>query len=285
MSGLQKQRSSQVAKAEVKRDITDEVLVRVSEFEEAGALTLPKDYNAGNSLKSAFLLLQKITAKVGNDYRPALEVCSKRSVANALLDMVVQGLNPMKSQGYFIAYGTELAWSRSYMGSIALAKRVGGLKSIKAYAIYEDDKFTYSVDVETGALKLTNYNPALGNIDANKMIGAFAFIILNDGTKYIEIMNMLQIRTSWNMGASKGNSKAHKNFTEEMAKKTVMSKACKLLINTSDDSHLEELVSKEVQEIESEEVVEVVEVEKPVIEIEQISEEEQESETIDPDWA
>ena len=51
-------------------------------------------------------------------------------------------------------------------------------------------------------------------------------------------MSMAQIRNSWNQGQAKGKSMAHENFTEEMAKKTVISRACKLFANTSDDSDL-----------------------------------------------
>ena len=39
-------------------------------------------------------------------------------------------------------------------------------------------------------------------------------------------------------GATKGGSPAHKNFGDEMAKKTVIGRACKILIGMSDDSAL-----------------------------------------------
>ena len=49
-------------------------------------------------------------------------------------------------------------------------------------------------------------------------------------------MTMDQIKKAWGQGATKGGSPAHKDFTEEMAKKTVINRACKRFINTSDDS-------------------------------------------------
>jgi recombination protein RecT len=39
-----------------------------------------------------------------------LQACTRDSIANALLDMAVQGLNPAKKQGYFIAYGKQLVF-------------------------------------------------------------------------------------------------------------------------------------------------------------------------------
>ncbi len=78
-------------------------------------------------MKSAWLILQ---AAVDKDKKPVLEVCSKNSIANALLDMVVQGLNPAKKQCYFIAYGNGLACQRSYFGTMAVTKQVAGAKEI-----------------------------------------------------------------------------------------------------------------------------------------------------------
>jgi recombination protein RecT len=51
-------------------------------------------------------------------------------------------------------------------------------------------------------------------------------------------MTFKQIQRAWNQGPMKGDSKAHKNFTEEMSKKSVLNRGCKIFINTSDDSDL-----------------------------------------------
>lgn len=45
------------------------------------------------------MTLQSMTDK---NRKPALTVCTKDSIANSLLDMVVQALNPVKKQCYFI---------------------------------------------------------------------------------------------------------------------------------------------------------------------------------------
>jgi len=49
---------------------------------------------------------------------------------------------------------------------------------------------------------------------------------------------MPQIRAAWQMGHGGGATKAHKNFTDQMAIKTVINRACKLYISTSDDGGL-----------------------------------------------
>lgn len=219
----------------VQKDVVDTVLSKIKDFESAGELKLPANYSAVNALKSAWLILQE--TKDRND-KPALMVCTKESVANALLDMVVQGLSPMKDQCYFIVYGPKLTLLRSYFGTLAVAKRVGGVKTAVANCVYEGDEFIFSIDTQTGLKKIIKHEQTLDALDSNKVKGAYAILTTEDGRSIVEIMNITQIKQSWNMGGTKGNSPAHKNFGDEMAKKTVIGRACKLLIGMSDDQAL-----------------------------------------------
>lgn len=219
----------------VQKDVVDTVLSKIKDFEEAGELKLPANYSAANALKSAWLILQE--TKDRND-KPALVVCTKESVANALLDMVVQGLSPMKKQCYFIVYGSKLTLQRSYLGTLAIAKRVGGVKTAIANCVYEGDEFIFSVDTQTGLKKIIKHEQTLEGLDANKVKGAYAILTTEDGRSIVEIMNFAQIKQAWMQGATKGGSPAHKNFGDEMAKKTVIGRACKILIGMSDDSAL-----------------------------------------------
>ena len=211
------------------------VLDQVSAFNETGELHLPKDYSPGNALKSAWLIL--LESKDSNN-KPVLESCSKESICNALLDMAVQGLSPMKKQCAFIAYGGKLTMQREYHGNIALAKRYGKVKHIRANVIYDGDDFKYEIDPASGLTKVLQHTPSLENIDINKIKGAYATVILEDGTVDVEVMTMPQIRAAWQMGHGGGATKAHKNFTDQMALKTVINRACKLYISTSDDGGL-----------------------------------------------
>jgi recombination protein RecT len=216
--------------------ITDSVLAKVNAFQQNGELLLPKDYSPENALKSAYLMLIE---QVDRDKRPVLESCSKESIANALLDMVVQGLSPLKKQCYFIPYGGKLQLSRSVYGTVAVAKRVGGLVGNPvARVIYEGDVLDYEIIPETGLIKINSHSQKFGNIDLSKIIGAYAIGTMQDGTKIVEIMTMAQIKKSWEQGATKGNSGAHNNFTDEMCKKTVINRLCKTFINTSDDGNV-----------------------------------------------
>lgn len=217
------------------RNITDKVLSRVKNLEGKGELKVPANYSPENALKSAYLILSET---IDRDKKPVLQSCSEASIANTLLDMVVQGLSPSKKQCYFIPYGGKLQLSRSYLGTVAVTKRLKGVKDVKAYCIYEGDDFETEYDIDTATLKITKFNPKFENIDTNKIKGAFAVVLGEDGPIHTEIMNIGQIKKSWNQGAAKGNSGAHNNFADEMAKKTVINRACKMFANTSDDSDL-----------------------------------------------
>lgn len=226
---------TQLSAPQINKDITGPILQKIQAFRESGELTLPSDYSAENALKSAWLVLQEVTDRSG---KPALEVCTKESIANSLLKMVVWGLSPLKKQGDFIVYGNKLSFDPEYTGNIALAKRYGGLKWIKANAIFEQDTFKWQIDPETGRRRILEHTQSLETFGSGKLKGAYAVYELNDGTRDVEIMNLQQIQSAWGQGATKGNSPAHQKFPDQMAIKTVINRACKLLIRSSDDAVL-----------------------------------------------
>ena len=224
--------------AQVKNDISSQVLSKIDAFQNSGELKLPKDYNVENALKSAYIILSDPKNNI-------LAKCDKSSVAEALLKMVVYGVSPIKKQCYFIPYGEKLECSISYAGNIAIAKRYGKLKSIKANAVFEADTFEFEVDQKTGLRKVTKHIQTLESVGSNKIKGAYAVYEMTDGTIDVEVMSITQIQAAWNQGGAKGNSPAHKNFADQMAIKTVINRACKLLISSSDDSVLYDPLDEE----------------------------------------
>ena len=248
------------------------VLMQVKSLDEKGGLHLPADYSPGNALKSAWLILLEA---VDSDKKPVLETCSKESICNAMLDMTVQGLNPMKKQCAFIPYKGKLQMQPEYHGNIALARRFGKVKHVRANCIYHGDDFEYTIDAETGLTKIVRHEQKMENIDINKILGAYAHIIQEDGTVHIEIMTKLQIQTAWNMGHGGGATKAHKNFTDQMCMKTVINRGCKLFISTSNDGGLVE--DREYEETVHEEKEETVAIkgnktELDIVDVEEVKE-------------
>lgn len=232
------------------KNITDNVLNRINKMQSEGSLQIPENYSPENALKSAYLKLLETKDK---DNKPVLQTCTQESIANSLLEMVVQGLNPMKNQGYFIPYGNKLTFTRSYLGTIAITKRLPGVKDVKGYAVYKDDEFETEFNLISGSLEIKKYTPNVKNRNPKDLIGAFALIIGEEDILHMEYMDMDQIRAAWNMGAMKGNSGAHKQFPDQMAIRTVINRACKMYANTSDDSDIfANLLNKTSIEVETE---------------------------------
>lgn len=222
--------SNQNQLAIIQKDITDEVSKKIAELEEGG-LTLPPNYNPHNALKSAFFRLQEVKDRNG---KPALEVCTKASIANALLDMVIQGLSPAKTQCYFVVYGTQLQMMRSYFGTQAVLKRLSNVKDIWANVIYKDDVFEY--EILDGRERLVKHESRLENRD-KEILGAYAVIKTIDDDEILTVMTRKEIEAAWGQSQSKGRA-VHNKFPQEMAKRTVINRAAKNFINTSDDSDI-----------------------------------------------
>ena len=252
------------------KTIVDSVQKRIVGMQNSGSIELPNNYSVGNALKSACLILQETQTK---DKEPVLQACTQESIANSLLDMATQGLNPSKGQCYFIAYGNKLTMSRSYLGTIALTKRIKGVKDVKGYAVYKDDKFELGFDILAGKQKILEFCPSL-NRDSKNLIGAFALILGDNEILHTEYMDINQIHNAWNRGNMKGNSGAHKNFADQMAIKTVINRACKYYVSTSDDSDkIAEFMNKTIEDTDRELEEEKKEfANKEIIEIEEIPE-------------
>ena len=223
--------TNQVAQQQKPTKLTDLVLDRVKQMQDTQDLSLPKNYNASNALNAAFLELQKVQDR---NHRPALEVCTHDSIVKSLLDMTLQGLSPAKDQCYFIVYGNELQMQRSYFGTVAAVKRLDGVKKVRAEVVHEKDDFEIGAN-EDMELVVKRFVPKFENQD-NQIVGAFAMIKTDEGTDFT-VMTKKEIDQSWAQTRQK-NNKVQQNFSQEMAKRTVLNRAAKMFINTSDDSDL-----------------------------------------------
>jgi recT family protein len=212
------------------------VMKQVEELQQTGGLVLPKDYNVGNALKSAWIYLQTIETRTK---QKAIDVCTKLSICNCLLEMVIRGQHP-KKHCYFIACGNSLEYWERYTGKLLRAKRDTNIQEVVAQVIYEGDNFVYGVD-KNGYYQLIKHETAIENINPDKIKAAYAVVIYKDGNKHLEVMTMDQIRKSWQQGAARGASGAHQNFTDQMCKKTVIARACKIELDSATDGEEEEL--------------------------------------------
>ncbi len=230
--------AQQTQRLSTHKKFDEEIVTKVNAYikqKESEGLIIPPDYSVTNALATAKLHLLSLSDDKGE---LIVDQCEIPSVVNSLTTMVISGYNVAKKHCAFVKYGKQLVCQPEYFGLLMVAKRDAGVVDVNAQCVYAGDKFTYQVDTETGRMKLVEHVPSLENQDINKIKGAYAIVKFTDGTTKMEVMTMAQIQAAWNMGAAKGNSKMHKNFTDQAVKKTVMSRAVKIEINSSDDSEI-----------------------------------------------
>lgn len=232
----------------VNNALIDGLAAQLEEKKQYG-LTFPADYNPTNALLGAYLIIKETKDRNG---KFVLESCSQDSIANTLMDMATMGLSMQKKQCYPIAYGGKLQCQVSYHGNKAMAHRYGA-KDINAEVIYEGDTFKYHL--ENGRKVLDEHTQDFENIDLTKIRGAYCVIALTDGSTYMEVMNIHQIKTAWKKGYGyKEGSGTHAEFTDMMAKKTVTSRACKQIVQQYGDVFAIEVADK-AEDIDSVDVV------------------------------
>lgn len=223
---------NQLGENAVSRKPADTIIRNFGELVEKGQLTFPKDYNYVNAVKYAAVVISQTKD---------LDRCSAVSVAQALSDMALQGLDVSKKQGYFINYNGVLKFFRSYFGDVAAAVRTGLVKDIKAVVVYDGDEF------ETGIVNdeevVTLHKTAFKNRD-NKIIGAYAVAVLPEGAKRYCIMTKKEIEANWSKSTAK-ESAVQREFPQEMSKRTVIRRLVKLLFNSANtsDNFADSLVS------------------------------------------
>jgi len=226
-----------------KQGVVDGVEMKIKAFLERGELYLPENYSPENAIKQAWLILQRT---YDNNKKPVLESCTRNSVANSLLDMIIQGLNPGKSQCDFIAYGNVLTCQRSYFGTMAVTKAVNpDVYDFNREVVYEGDKFKYKI--LDGKKTVTQHEQEIENIQPDKIKAAYCSVVDESGKAlHTEIMTIEQIKQSWKQSKAKPfddnnqlkPSSTHFKFPADMSLRTVINKACKIIINSSDDSTL-----------------------------------------------
>lgn len=244
--------------------ISKEVNVNFVALQRSG-IKYPEGFVPENAVKAAMFELSRLKLVE----KAATNLTTYNSVINSVNMMMIQGLDAGKKQGYFIPYGDEVQFQRSYFGTVTMLKRLPEIKDIKAFEYYEDNVPEFEWDIQTMSLsKMKSWNP---NHKSSELAGAFAVIYKNDGSFELTNMNIEEIHTSWSQsqnygqtvwlnsaeeikaakaaghkvkeGGKNGKTWAKYQTDEpndvqskhggEMAKRTVINRAAKLYVNSS----------------------------------------------------
>jgi recombination protein RecT len=218
--------------------LTDEAIIKNTD-EFVKDLQLPSNYNYTKAIKSFCLALPDVKG---------IENATARSVFLAAQSYVNKGLDISKNQCALIMYGDKLTLQKQYQGNVALAKKSNpNIVDITSSAIYDGDK----VEIEkVNGKTIVKHETSFLNMN-NKVIGAYATIIYNDGTTDSEVMPMSAIEMSWSM--TRAGTGVHKKFPSQMARKTVLNKLCSTILNSSIDSESPDYVKDELEQYEENE--------------------------------
>lgn len=163
---------------------------------------------------------------------PSIKSCDPASIITALSEAAQYDLLPgARQECALIPYGKDLTFQPMVRGVIKLAYRAG-IKSIDCEVIYVNDVFEY----EQGSdIKLKFQKNIFG--DRGKVRGAYAVITHSDGTQIVEVMTLDQIRSIQDRAK---NKKIWSEHWDEMARKTVIKRACKR--SKSEDENLRKVI-------------------------------------------
>ncbi|HGC9106012.1 TPA: recombinase RecT [Streptococcus agalactiae] len=205
------------------RQITSGINKRIEEKQDENFI-VPPNYSLGNALSNAYYELKNSSS--GN----LLSQCTDESIYISLLDMVAQGLSPAKKQCYFIKYGDKVQLRRSYFGTMKVVKELNEVKDIWAEVIFEGDVF--KSEIVNGRRRFVSHESDWENQD-NSIKGAYCIIKDINDEEHLTIMTKKQIDKSWSKAKTKN---VQNDFPDQMAMRTVINRAAKSFINTSNDS-------------------------------------------------
>lgn len=220
------QKQQPLAKMVNRNDIAKNTLDRIAELQNSG-FTMPVGYNPTNAIKSSMMIISELEDRNGV---PALQCCTPQSVGRALFEMVIEGLDASRKQCYFIIRGNKLTMMPSYFGTVTQAKRVSKNYSPIVQYVHEGDKFEIGIDVKTGLKFIKKHETSPENLD-KEIIYAYTYITDENNVTDVLIMTKKQWMASWAKSSMKNNS-IHNEFSEDMIKRTIIKKGCKVIINS-----------------------------------------------------
>lgn len=192
-----------------------------------GVIKPLQGYDLGAEISSAMLMIAQTNDKTG---RPALQVCSQESIVSALRDMAIQGLSMVRKQCYPIVYGNTLQIQRSYFGTMSVLSRMFPDLRVTANVLYQGDDYEYCYD-ELGEFNYIKLKATrLENRD-KPIMAVYGSLFNKDGKRvYGCVMSRAEIDKCW---AKAKTHNVQNDFPQEMAKRTLINRMCKMYVNSS----------------------------------------------------
>ena len=216
------EKKTELAKSSLVEEIA---LSKINQYVELG-MVLPEGFNPTNSLKKARMMLNDMKVQG----KPVLEVCTKESVIQCLIDSCCKGLDYSEMQVYFIPRSNIMTNLESVYGRIARAKRASRYYKPIVQYVHEGDDFQIGVVVTTGKTIIKKHETSLDNLD-KPIVAAYTFVTDDNNDTEVFIMTKREWLTSWKK-SSNGGAVA-KEFERDMIFRTIIKKSTKSLVNAN----------------------------------------------------
>lgn len=161
---------------------------------------------------------------------PRLLECSPQSLMGAILQAAAFGLEPgIMGDCWLIPYHnrkkntTDCQFQLGYKGLLKLCRRSGEIGSVQARVVHEKDTFEYAFGLKP---KLEHVPSA--SEEAGEVRYIYAVIHLKDGTAMFDVWTKGQIDAHRKRYSQSPDSGPWMTAWDEMAKKTVLLRVCKL---------------------------------------------------------
>ena len=189
-----------------------------------------KTFNAKQAIISMALKLKETKDKAG---RPAIDVCTRESIAQVAQELLVKRLDPLKSQVSLIVRGDKLVFQQQYQGAVKRALELNPfLSHFNFVPIYKNDKVEMEIGKD-GSYGIKSHTTSFANIGNSNIVGGYVRAIKKDGSVYMtEVMTMEQIKIAWSKSSNSSLS-VHHAFPLRMVRKTILNGLCNWLINTT----------------------------------------------------
>jgi recombination protein RecT len=180
------------------------------------ALALPRHLSADRMLRIAMTSVRRT---------PALLHCNPQSLLGAVVQAAQLGLEPdgVLGHAYLIPFKDEVQLIVGYKGLIDLARRSGQLSTIFARVVRARDSFEFAY----GLSERLEHIPS-GEPDPGELVAVYAVARLKDGGQQFEVLTRREVEAVRKRSRAAGSGPWVTDY-EEMAKKTVLRRLCKML--------------------------------------------------------
>jgi recombination protein RecT len=156
---------------------------------------------------------------------PSLANCTQESIFRCAMHAVELGFYPgsVDQKAYLVPFKDQCTLIVGYKGMVELAYRSRLIKSIRARAVYEGDRFTY----KDGLSPVLDWEPGETPRDPKKITHAYCIVETKDGGVIYDVMTKAEIDAIRGRSKASGSGPWVTDYAE-MAKKTIMRRTLKM---------------------------------------------------------